>query len=44
MGSGSLSLMRVRNQYKQGICLSVNKLWVTALDRNRGGEDMARDK
>lgn len=44
MGSGSLSLIGVRNQYKQGICLSMNKLGVTALDRNRGGEDMARDK
>ena len=41
MGAGSLSLVGVRNQHKQGICLSMNKLGVTAPERNRGGEEMA---
>lgn len=39
--AGPLPLIRERHQHKQGICLSVNKLGVTVLGRNRGGEDVS---
>lgn len=41
MGTGSLPLIGVKNHHKQGICLSVNKMGVTDLHRNRGGEEMS---